>query len=232
MRFATLSCLIAFLLSASSALARDQGKITFWNSVNDSRNVADLRPHDDAYWNDSFASARIRSAQLSGTAPAPSAAPAAPSTPAAMPSGSDSTTATATGWRYAKWGMTEQQLIAASNGLARAAAGREREQDLAEGTYIGALSEFSDGPFQMKASFYFANAGGGLGKILVELKNMEMREDFIKKIQAQYGRPFEDFKDETLRVSKWRNDKIEIWLADVTLIKAVTLMFRPVAPMR
>lgn len=85
MRLPALACLGALLL-AVPAYAQDAGEMTFWQSVKDSKNPAELQAYLQAYPHGTFATlARIRIKALGGN-PGPAVqAPAAQTTPAAHP---------------------------------------------------------------------------------------------------------------------------------------------------
>jgi hypothetical protein len=80
MRFIAMVCLGGLLFFALPAHAQDAGEITFWESVKDSKNPAELQTYLEAYPEGKFATlARIRIKALGGT---PQGAAAAPETPA------------------------------------------------------------------------------------------------------------------------------------------------------
>src|SRR6185369_10622957 len=73
MRFAAVIALAATLLCGTPlcppGFAQDQGEITFWNSVKDSKNASELNAYIDAYPQGKFAPlARLRIKELGGAA--------------------------------------------------------------------------------------------------------------------------------------------------------------------
>jgi hypothetical protein len=94
MRFAAVAVLgVALFCAVAPSFAQDQGEVTFWDSVRESKNPAELKAYLDAYPQGKFVPlARLRLSELAGATSAPAAAEPGKDAPAAsqQPAGSKS----------------------------------------------------------------------------------------------------------------------------------------------
>jgi hypothetical protein len=91
-------------------------------------------------------------------------------------------------WQYAKWGMTPDQLVAASNG--KAELGNGSDGDGVENEQVGAVGtyESSEGPY--RTVFYFRN--GRLNQIVMQLKGDDTQtrcRSVLTNLKSTYGEP-------------------------------------------
>jgi hypothetical protein len=131
------------------------------------------------------------------------------------------------GWQYAEWGMTPDQVIAASNG----AASRQEAKPSKTGWSVFLLhSDYSTGPFKFEASFGFNMRSGTLREVELRLENgiteaSRLQDHLIKK----YGDPLSvELFGQVTRVTTWRDDKENnvIELLELPMMDSYILSYR------
>jgi hypothetical protein len=116
-------------------------------------------------------------------------------------------------WAYTQWGMTPEQVVAASAGTAKLlpAAGRTRNEDdhwelSVEGTY-------RDGPLNLSVGFMFDTQSGGLKCVMYNATGADvtlLRDTLI----GRYGKPVNESGFLSSRTATWRTpDNIEFTAA-------------------
>lgn len=90
-------------------------------------------------------------------------------------------------WPYASWGMTADEIVAASGGRARPLAGAEQEDQSGPDFTTLAVDEVRLGPFEFDVSFRAAPGGTGLRTVRLELREPERWEALRDALAAEHG---------------------------------------------
>jgi hypothetical protein len=88
-------------------------------------------------------------------------------------------------WQYTRWGMTPEQVVAASRGQVKL----RPEKDWPRGADIltAATGEYEDGSMQFRSTFMFDTATKGLKCVAYGLTAPENDERFKAALVKQYG---------------------------------------------
>jgi hypothetical protein len=118
-------------------------------------------------------------------------------------------------WAYTTWGMTPDQVVAASNGAVRLIPAAKRKQDDADNWEIAAEGDYQDGDFALSASFMFDLKKGGLICVLYSAPGKQS-ELIRPAIEKKYGKPIKEDELFTLKTTTWHTpDEVEL-SADTT----------------
>lgn len=133
-------------------------------------------------------------------------------------------------WQYTKWGMTPEQVVAASKGAATATTDEERRQfSTTDGKSVALVkARYTSGSYQFDVHFLFDD-----GKLsLVSLNLDESDEGLLAgDLTAKYGPPIDHSRSDIVEVTKWQTPSEDISLLDigdlgVTRVQG-TLTYRP-----
>lgn len=89
-------------------------------------------------------------------------------------------------WQYTKWGMTPDQVVAASKGTAELGSGEMSAQGDAK---KGATGRYAAGDYQFSVNFWFN--GTGLSAVSLSLRNDAQCLALQRDLLAKYGDPVE-----------------------------------------
>jgi hypothetical protein len=115
-------------------------------------------------------------------------------------------------WQYTKWGMTPEQVIAASGGKAVETTAEEQKgkhRPAGAKTDVPLKAPFESGRFRFLAFFYFSAPGGRLVGVHLELINSELGAELLESLRQKYGKPDIDLKRSVSRVA-WRASGDEV----------------------
>ncbi len=92
-------------------------------------------------------------------------------------------------WEYTKWGMTPEQVAAASHGLVQvvAAGKRQRIDELKQEN--GAEGSYTDEPLKLNVNFRFDTEHGGLVMVFYSVMNHEQNDQLKDWLIRKYGPP-------------------------------------------
>lgn len=90
-------------------------------------------------------------------------------------------------WQYTKWGMTPEQVVAASGGRAKLLPAKQRPRIPPLET--AASGEFQDGALELRTTFSFNIDGGGLACVFYGLTSEAGGEAFKTSLISRYGQP-------------------------------------------
>lgn len=91
-------------------------------------------------------------------------------------------------WEYTRWGMTQQQVVAASRGAVRALPSQERRRVPAARMEYRASGEFRSGPLRLTVAFAFDNRNGGL--VCVSARGEASQAEALRgRIERSFGAP-------------------------------------------
>jgi hypothetical protein len=108
-------------------------------------------------------------------------------------------------WQYTKWGMTPEQVVAASK--SKAAIGSGEPGDLIRGSplQVGAVGTYASGKWQFKAKFYFDNKK--LDFVQLNLLNGESGCGSLwADMKSVYGKPFSESEDAITHLAIWQDE--------------------------
>ena len=90
-------------------------------------------------------------------------------------------------WQYTRWGMTPEQVVAASGGKAELLPPKRRPRIPPLET--AASGEFQDGAMQLRTAFSFNTDRGGLACVSFGLISHDGDEAFRSSLISRYGQP-------------------------------------------
>jgi hypothetical protein len=90
-------------------------------------------------------------------------------------------------WQYTHWGMTPEQVVAASKGTAHLLP--EKDRPRLPPFVTAAQGEYSDGPLQLRATFLFNIATNGLACVSYGVSNHVYDDALKAALTKQYGPP-------------------------------------------
>ena len=110
------------------------------------------------------------------------------------------------GWRYARWGMSADELVAASAGVARKLEAAEHDEKSGAGFTTLAVAELASGPFEFDVSFRAVDAGTGLTHVRLELRHPGQYEALRAALADEYGagEPLPADGDPAIEGVRWR----------------------------
>lgn len=125
------------------------------------------------------------------------------------------TKAAATGWQYSRWGMTGEQIAAASGGAARTLAKGEVKGRFFPATVVIAVAEFRTGPFEFDVYFRARKGDTALKVVQLHLKDEELHDDLRTALISTYG-PWV--------FTQTRGDRtVTQWLTDTQVVELVQM---------
>ncbi|MCU1383194.1 MAG: hypothetical protein JWL71_1891 [Acidobacteria bacterium] len=90
-------------------------------------------------------------------------------------------------WQYTHWGMTPEQVVAASKGTAKLLP--EKDRPRLPPFVTAAKGDYQDGPLQLRATFLFNIATNGLTCVYYGVSNHVYDDAFKAALTKQYGPP-------------------------------------------
>ena len=138
------------------------------------------------------------------------------------------------GWQYAKWGMTADEIIAASGGTARILLAEEKRA--ASGPDYTALvkDEYSSGPFNFKVTFRAEKNEATLSSVHLLLKDPAKFVELKTAMISKYGQGDSSDSSKSGDVVRWMSMEHVITLsrtqgidvAKVTFVDVVFLTYK------
>ena len=119
------------------------------------------------------------------------------------------------GWQYAKWDMTADEIVEASQGKARAVYGVE-QKNKSNPYYFDciAVSEFTTGPFEFDVSFRAKLNETTLNSVYLSLRNTNQYEELKDSLASKYGQGVTSIKGKQITTS-WQTKSEVIELVDI-----------------
>ena len=90
-------------------------------------------------------------------------------------------------WQYTKWGMTPEQVVAASGG--RAALLPAQQRPGIPPLETAASGELQDGSLALRTTFLFNTDGGGLACVFYGVTSSNGSDAFKASLVSRYGQP-------------------------------------------
>ena len=112
-------------------------------------------------------------------------------------------------WEYARWGMTAEQVVAASGGKARPMPPARRYRS-DEDRYEITVESSVAGPPRLSVGFQFDLPGGGLRCVLINATGDDA-DALRSQLLQRYGKPVEDSAFGSVRTLRWSTpDAVEL----------------------
>ena len=125
-------------------------------------------------------------------------------------------------WAYTTWGMTPEQVAAASKGGVHVLPPDKRNRDDADGWEIAAEGGYQDEDIPLSTGFMFDAKKGGLICVLYNATG-EKAETLLTKLEQRYGKPAKQSDFYTAKSTIWHTpDDIELVVNTKPLAAAVT----------
>jgi hypothetical protein len=103
-------------------------------------------------------------------------------------------------WQYAKWGMTADQLLAASKGqMKRCGAACDKQRTESETALL--YTTYQSGEFPFTAFAFFSNQSKQLLYISLRLDDPAKAYQLIAALKAKYGSPHPEAKQRCRRIT-------------------------------
>ena len=119
-------------------------------------------------------------------------------------------------WQYTKWGMTAEEITAASNGDAHLISDVEKANRAGENSEAIALGKFTTGPFEFDVVFRALKGGHGLDTVRLELREPSIYRRLREALIGKYG-----IGQETVEDIGSIKTTIMIWKAETETVKLI-----------
>jgi hypothetical protein len=90
-------------------------------------------------------------------------------------------------WQYTHWGMTPEQVVAASRGAAQVVPEKNRPRGLPMLT--AATGTYQDGPLELRVTFQFNTASNGLACVSYGVNSHDNDDAFKAALVKRFGPP-------------------------------------------
>ena len=113
-------------------------------------------------------------------------------------------------WAYTHWGMTPDQVVAASNGAVKLLPATQRTRNDDDHWEIAAQGSYVDASLRLAVGFMFDTRTGGLTCALYNVTGDKDVDALASRLQQRYGNPAEDSSFGPVRTLQWSTpDEIE-----------------------
>lgn len=107
-------------------------------------------------------------------------------------------------WQYSKWGMTVDQVLAASKGqLKKCSAVCDKQST--DGTEAQLYGPYSSGDFEFTAFALFDKKTRKLASIRLRLDNNDKAQELMGALRSKYGEPETKSRTQVLNLAVWRS---------------------------
>jgi hypothetical protein len=113
-------------------------------------------------------------------------------------------------WAFTKWGMSPEQVAAASNGAIHVLPPGEQKRDEEDHWVIAARGDFKDGDVPLSPGFMFDTRNNGLICVVYGTTGKES-DQFLPKLEQRYGKPAAQSEVFSMQTTTWHTpDDIEL----------------------
>ena len=125
-------------------------------------------------------------------------------------------------WAYTHWGMTPEQVVAASGGTVTLLTPSERTRNEYDGWELAAQGFYATGSLRLPVGFTFDTKGGGLKCVMFNAMGDEVAA--LRLImQEQHGKPARESSFASSTTATWHTpDNIELLAGEQPLAAVVT----------
>lgn len=112
-------------------------------------------------------------------------------------------------WQYTRWGMTPEQVMAASTGQLKACydACKGQDTNIQIARFLG---PYQSGPFNFTAYMLFDRRSDTLAQVTLDLSQPSAASALIGALGRQYGEPAVTDYSKSMEVIMWRNSTDDI----------------------
>lgn len=118
-------------------------------------------------------------------------------------------------WQYTKWGMTPEEVVAASGGMARPDPHRNKHRTDSTESLLAA--PYAAAGFEFDATFQFSRSSQRLERVHLDLIDTSRCSDLIGALRSRYGEPESESKLPVLVMITWRSDDMPDQVALVAI---------------
>jgi hypothetical protein len=131
-------------------------------------------------------------------------------------------------WQFTRWGMTPEQVIAASGGTARIATAEEVKDNSTPGYDALVVGNYRSPPFAFRVAYQFKNRS--LGMVHMTLADYSQHQSVREALEAKYGAPFDRTSDRIRTQWRDRAGGNIVELLDVSTINSLDVIYKQIAP--
>ncbi len=125
-------------------------------------------------------------------------------------------------WAYTHWGMTAEQVAAASSGMVTLLPVAQRTRDEADHWELAAQGMLTEGALHLPVGFTFDTRTGGLKCVMYNARDADV-EAIHTMLVKRYGKPANDSRFGAMQMVSWRQpDAIELDIAEQPLAAVVS----------
>jgi hypothetical protein len=125
-------------------------------------------------------------------------------------------------WAYTHWGMTPDQVAAASAGAVNVLPAAKRTRNDDDHWEIAVEGSYADGPLRLPVGFMFDTRHGGLTCVLLNAIGSDA-EALRQVLGARYGKPTKDSQFLSAQTVTWRTpDNVELTIGQRPLAAVLT----------
>jgi hypothetical protein len=130
------------------------------------------------------------------------------------------------GWQYTIWGMTPQQVVAASGGKVTLGEGSPGDQISGSSLRVGAIGTHSSGKWQFGTVFYFDD--NKLALVQAKLRNGQNGCGALwADMKSAYGKPFSEDHDTISSDAIWHDAKKNNFISILEIGDLCHLSYKP-----
>jgi len=129
------------------------------------------------------------------------------------------------GWQYTTWGMTSEEIVAASGGTVRILSGEELRLASGERHTALARGDYTSGPFAFEADFRADKGGTTLRAVRLKLKNPGQYGDLRAAMTSKYGLGDTSESSEYSDVVRWLTEDQLITLYRSKSVQLISLTY-------
>jgi hypothetical protein len=132
-------------------------------------------------------------------------------------------------WQYTRWGMTVEQVAAASKGQLRLC-NAACDKQVTDGEIARLYGQYRSGEFAFTAFAMFNKTTGKLAYMNLKLDNSSQGNALIGALRAKYGEPATKTSSQLMSMFVWREARDQINIVSIgsgTADGLTTLAYRP-----
>lgn len=129
-------------------------------------------------------------------------------------------------WQYTKWGMTVDQVLAASNGKLRRCSVDACKGQVTDSTAAQITGEYKAGEYAFTVYAMFDKRSNKLSSVTLELLNPTQGDSLVGSVRAKYGEPATASRTAIMSLYVWRDQKDQISIMNIGRT-SVSLQYQP-----
>jgi hypothetical protein len=129
-------------------------------------------------------------------------------------------------WQYTKWGMTPEQVLAASKGKLRRCSVDACKGQATDNTAAQFYGEYVAGEFFFTVYTMFDKRSNKLTSVNLILSDPAQGDSLVGSVRAKYGEPANQSRTAIMSLYVWRDQKDQISIIDIGRSN-VSLQYQP-----